>query len=603
MPRIKYGIKIAEEDADDLAIEMEMIRRGGKTKDSNGVEYGLGLIGHYEEMRKILWPWIDDHRWYKLCRDTILTNRVTVLMGCASSGKSMSPAWIYLCEYFCFPEETCVLVSSTDLRSLDLRVWAEIKMLFQQAKDKYEWLPGYIIESKRAICTDNINEKQFEKKKVRDLRRGIMGIPCIQSGKFVGLSKYVGIKQKRMRILGDELQFMGSSFLSAFANLSANQDFRATLCGNPADILDQLGKVSEPEDGWAAHLNPSKTSIWKTRFMNGICVNLIGTDSPNFDYPETEPTRYKYLNSREKIADNAKTYGKDSREYYSMSVGTMNVSVLDDRVLTRDMCRQYKALDDVVWLGDPLTKIFGLDAAYGGDRCVGGHIEFGKDINGNIVIHILPPQIVPIIILPGENYLPEKQIAKWIRDYCTQNHIPPENAFHDSTGRGSLGTALAQAWSDQCNPVEFGGAPSNRPVSLEMYILDPKTRQRRLKLCSEHYVKFVTELWFTVRYAVEAGQVRGLPEDVMDEFCMRKWKPWKDFKKVLETKEEMKERTSRSPDLADWCSICFEGARRRGFQISKLSNGDEESTSLDWLDDLRQQQIQARSKRRLNYAA
>lgn len=599
MPRSKYGIDWPD-DALDLEIEMDMIQNGG-FKMMEGVKCGHGLIHHYEEMRKILWPWIDDHRWYTLCRDTILTNRVTVLAGCGNSGKSLSPSWIYLCEYFCFPEETCVLVSSTDFRSLNLRAWAEIKKLFQEAQDKYDWLPGNIIESKLAISTDDVNEKQFEKRKIRDMRKGIMGIPCIQGGKFVGLSKYVGIKQKRMRLLGDELSFMNSSFLSAFSNLSGNADFRATLCGNFSDILDSLGQAAEPVDGWAKHLNPTKTSTWRTKFYNGVCVNLVGLDCPNFDPPEVEPARYKYLIKRETIADVIKSHGKDSVEYYNQCVGTMNVSILDDRVITRDLCFHNKACDDVIWAGSPRTKIFGLDAAYGGDRCVGGHIEFGKDINGNTILHIKTPQIVPIVVRQGEPMLAEKQIAEWIHNYCIQNQIPPEHVYYDSTGRGALGNAMSIEWSDQTNPVEFGGVPTNRPVSLDIYIIDPKTHQRRLKLCSEHYVKFVTELWFSVRLAIEAGQVRGLPEDVMDEGCMRKWKAWKD-KKELETKQDMKERTHRSPDLFDWLSICVEGARRRGFQIAKLANEEDSFRNLDWLNDLREKQNQFRKSRRLNYA-
>jgi hypothetical protein len=394
---------------------------------------------------------------------------------------------------------------------------------------------------------------------------------------------------------------MNGSYLSAFANLAGTKNFKAILCGNFSDILDSLGKAAEPKDGWRSHLAPTKTEVWDTKFFDGRCVNLVGLDSPNFDFPENQPTRYKYLVSREKIREVITTFGKDSFEYYSQIVGTMNISVLDDRVISRDMCQEYKAHDEVVWMGEPLTKIFGMDAAYGGDRCVGGHIEFGKDVSGNIILHVNPPQIIPVTIQIGQNLLPELQIAKWIHEYCNQNGIPPENVFHDSTGRGSMGTALAQEWSAQTNPVEFGGAPSNRPVSLDIYILDPKTRERRLKLCSEHYIKFVTELWFSVRYTIEAGQMRGLPEDVMEEGCMRKWRTWKD-KKELETKEDMKERTARSPDLFDWLSVCVEGARRRGFAVSKLSNGEDDFKNLEWLDDLRQKQAEHRGKRRLNFA-
>lgn len=581
-------------NATDLQIEMACIRAGGKwVKD--GSDCGNGLAFHYEQMRRLIWPELDCHRWHELCRDEILRNKVTVLMGPGSCGKTHEAAWIYLCEYWCFPHETCVLVSSTDIRGLQLRVFGEIKMLFDLGKERFPHLAGHLIESKLAICTDDVDEDH-----ARDLRKGVIGIPCVQNGKFVGLGKYSGIKQKRLRLIADEAQFMGGSFLSAFANLDKNVDFRAVVLGNPNEPLDPLGKAAEPLDGWSTHLEPDKTSVWQTRFMSGRCVNLIGTDSPNFDFPADQPPRFPYLISREKIKNTMSFFPKDSLEYYSQCVGAMKIGVLSRRVITRDLCRQFGAFGEVTWRGTPLVKIAALDAAYGGDRCVGGHVEFGLDVEGKTILNIFPPQIVPIRI--ATNKIAEDQIADWVKNYCETNNIPPENFFHDATGRGSVGTAIARVWSAQTNPVDFGGAPSDRAVCLDLYVFDHKTRQRRLKLCSEHYSKFVTELWWSVRYAIEAGQVRNLPEDVMEEGCMRNWEKVKGDKIELETKDDMKERTSRSPDLFDWLSIAVEGARRRGFSISKLANHEDDVANMDWLDEIRRKAQTLATAGNLNYS-
>lgn len=453
-------------------------------------------------------------------------------------------------------------------------------MLWQEAKDRFPELPGHLLDSKLALCTDDLEEDEFDKR-VRDIRKGIIGIPCIQNGKFVGLGKYAGIKQRRLRLIADEAQFMGGGFLSAFANLDKNEDFRAIVIGNPNDILDPLGKAAEPKDGWGTHMAPEKTEVWETRFMGGRCVNLIGTDSPNFDYPESEPTRFPYLISREKIKNTASFFDRNSTEFWSQCIGAMKISQLSRRVITRDMCVKFHAFDDAIWKGTPLVKIAGLDAAYGGDRCVCGHIEFGQDVKDEWILKFNPPVIVPIRVLPGKE--PEDQIADFVKDYCVSRHISPDNFFYDATGRGSLGTSLARVWSNLCNPIEFGGPATTRPVSLDMYIYDHKTKSRRLKRCDEHYLKFVTELWFSVRYAIEADQVRGLTEEVMEEGAMREWENAKDSRKELETKEEMKQRVGRSPDLFDWASICVEGARRRGFQIAKLGNAEMKTASLDWL--------------------
>ncbi len=596
-----YGLPWPPETT-QLEKEMWFIKNGGSVLSNDDKPYGKGLIYHYEQMRRCLWPELDDHRWHRLCRDEILKGKIIVLAGCASSGKTHSPAWIRLCEWMVFPEETCVLISSTDIRGLRQRIWAEITMLWQKAKDAFpDSIPGYLLDSKIAITTDKLEDGDFEERRVRDMRKGVFGVPCVQGGKFVGISKFVGIKQKRMRLIADELSMMQLSILSSISNLNHNEDFRACLCGNFNDPMDPLGKAAEPKDGYASHLEPTKSEVWDTKFMNGRCVNLIGTDSPNFDYPDTEPSRFKYLPSKEKMAEVLSGFPKDSLEYMSQCVGSMKQGVLERRVLTPDLCRKYGAMNDVTWAGTARTSICALDAAYGGDRCVCGHIEFGQDIDGKVIVSFHPPVIVPVLI--GEQYgLPEEQIAMFVKDYCVKYGISADNFFHDSTGRGTLGTFMARIWSAQTNPVEFGGSPSTRPVSLDIYVYDDVSRVRRLKRCDEHYSKFVTELWWSLRYAIESSQVRNLPDEVVEEGSMRMWDKVRGDKYEIETKKDMKERVGRSPDFADWASIAIEGARRRGFQISKLANDSEDSDEKTWLRDLRNKQKDLRAKHSLTYA-
>ena len=85
----KYGLSHQSE----LQIEMHCIRKGGRWTQ-NGKTYGMGLPHHYEQMRRILWPHLDSHRWHELCLKEIRrTNaKVTVLMGPGSSGKTHEAA-------------------------------------------------------------------------------------------------------------------------------------------------------------------------------------------------------------------------------------------------------------------------------------------------------------------------------------------------------------------------------------------------------------------------------------------------------------------------------------------------------------------------------
>jgi len=330
-------------------------------------------------------------------------------------------------------------------------------------------------------------------------------------------------------------------------------------------------------------------------------VNLVGTDSPNFDFPSDLPPRYPYLVSHKKIQETLSAFPKDSFEYYSQCVGVMKISQMSRRIITRDLCKQFHAQDSVIWSSEPRTLIAALDSSYGGDRCVGGFGEFGKCIDGKTRLLIHPPHTVPIRPTTREPMAEEDQISKYEKEFCESYQIPPQNFFHDSTGRGSLGTSLARIWSPKCNPVEFGGKPSRRPVTMDTTTKDSQTGETRLKRCDEHYTKMVAELWYSLRYTIEADQIRGLPEDVMNELCMRNWDRGPNDKIDVETKLEMKERTRKSPDLGDWCCILLEGARRCGFLISKLGNEIPRSTAPDWLEKQQKEYRELLTSRRLTH--
>lgn len=591
----KFDTSLVDEDGnqiwDDLGIEMWCIKQGEAWIKSQGNT----LPFHFENVRKIIWPELDDHRWYKLCRDEILTHKVCVLMGPGSSSKTFSASWISLVDYWCFPEITCVLVSSTDIRGLKKRVWGEIVDLWEKGVERFPKLAGHLLDSAIAITTDNLEDCEPGQRKARDMRKGIFGVPCVQNGAFVGLSKFIGIKQKRMRLVADEASMMGSTFLSAFANLNKNEDFRAIVSGNPNDPLDPLGKAAEPKDGWTdEYMEPTKTTCWDTRFMNGRCVNLIGTDSPNFDFPESEPTRYRYLISREKIAETLSFFPKDSIEFYSQCVGTMKIGTMAKRVLTRAECKRFKAQEAATWLNSDRTQVYFVDAAYGGDRCVAGSAEFGKDVDGRQILELHMPKIVPITVskkVGKDDFGAEDQIALFVRQDCEEEGIPASNMGHDSTGHGSLGTALAHHWSSDTHPVDAGGAPTDRPVSADLKVQDKETGLMRPKLCNEHFDRLVSEFNFMFRLAVQSGQIRGLPDECMEEFCARRWDRVKDDKYWVEPKDKphndprkagFKQRMGRSPDMADWAAGILEMARRKGFVIASVGNVGTPTKQSEW---------------------
>lgn len=591
---VVYGIEWSDRTT-PIAVEMEMIRRGGYTT-FKGKQCGKGLFTHYRNLQMLLWPEGEDHHaWSDLMLQEILANRITAISGARDSGKThVALSRFGLTDYFCFPNETLILISSTDLRGLQLRVWGDMKDLFNKARERHPGLPGNVVESLHGIFTDKLSEDT----PVRDIRKGIICIPCLdRKGTWQGgLEKFVGIKQKRRRVLGDEVQFMHHEYLTILSNLDKG-DFKGVFVGNALANNRALDRISEPLEGWGNHPDPVKTEVFPNRY-GGRTITLVGTDSPNFYTPEDQPTKYPYLVDRKDEKSVRERYGKDSEQYYSQIAGYRKPGLFAHRVLTPEMCEKYGAFKPVVWSGEPTIKVYACDMGFGGDRAVAGWAEFGHEVGGQMVLQMKPPSVIPI----GVSSEPEEQIALYIRNDCTGLQIPPANVFFDAGMRATAATAMAKFFSTEVNAVNFGGAPTKRPVSADEYIVDRDTGAKRLKRCDEHYSKFVTELWFSVRLTVLARQMRDLPKDVADEFYMREWTKEKGDRYEIEPKEDTKERTGVSPDLADWAAIIVEGARRLGFMIESLPEYEGQNAKNE--DYLKEELIKYRrlvKKRTMSY--
>lgn len=580
-PVSKYGM-LWKPGTSDLSIEFAFIKAGGYLRGSQGEKCGLGLFAHFMAARKLLWPERSENKWLRLIYEEILKNIITILMGAASTGKTATAAEYILIDYWVHPNNTLVLVTTTNVDKLETNIFGEIKELWRKGRQRYPWLAGNIVDHKHAIFTDDIATAE-----IRDQRRGIRGKACYEGSQWVGDSVFVGIKQERVRFIGDELQYMAGTFIRAWNPLFANPDLKVIGSGNPNHNPDDpLGIAAEPKEGWSTLPEPEVTTCWDTRYMNGRCVNLVGTDSPNFDVPDDQPEPYRYLIGRRFLKRVIHDSGLNSPEYYRLVKGVMNFSLAHTRVINRQLCRQHKAHDKAEWSGGKRTKIYAVDPAYGGgDRCVIGYVEFGESVDGKQILNIVNYRALQINLRLTTS--PEDQIANAVYDDLLKYDILPKNAFYGAFGKGTIGFAFARKFgADSPVPIEEGGRPSRRPVRQDLRVYDETRRELRHKRCDEHYDRKISELWFSVRYCVEAEQLRNLSEEMMAEGCSREYGTVAGDKIAIETKEDMKERLARSPDLFDWLTFGVEGARQRGFVIASLGpEGDEEGKGDDWLTE------------------
>ena len=596
-----------------IEIQRECIRRGGEWLDSKGRKCGLGLFHHFKEFETLLYGgekiW---HKWNELQLKAYLENRTIAVLGPSSSGKTNAAATDALADYLAWPECTTVLICSTTKERLQDRVFGEIKKYHRIAKENYPNIAGNMIEGRLRIVTDSRSELA----EGRDFRNGVIGVACLAGGQFRGISEFIGIKNKRVRVVIDEIQMLPPAILLSLSNLDKNPDFKGVGLGNPKETTDALGNFAEPAfelGGWDGGIDQiDGTKTWKTCRPNGICVQLDGEDSPNLDGKLGIP-----LITQEAIDRDIAQYGKDSLQYTMMNRGKMPKGQGSRRVITRQLCRRNRAMEEPQWLDGARTRLAALDAAYGGvggDRCVFMDFEFGFESyvpdagSGTFIPNIAsqePPQsrkhqifaLLSTHIIPVSVKLdvePEEQIVNWVKTYCLKNGIDPERFFYDSGMRTKLVTTFGLLWSPKTNPIDSGSTPSDRIVSAQINMP-----------CKEYYGKFISEQWFSTQFLILAGQARGMTDSLIAEGSMREYtKSGAKNKTDVEPKDKMKEKTGKSPDLYDTYAIGLEGARRLGFVIdNKMPRIVGRNDRNDWRRKLREKAKEEWVAGALDYAA
>lgn len=603
--RTKYGIRWGA-DWNDLEIERRMIQMGGRHLDAKSKTYvGLPILEHYKNFWKLAWPNEEIDPWAELALKSWLEHRITVLMGPKNTGKTNTMAKIVLTDWWCFPDDTLWMISSTTIKGAEMRVYGRIKDLYNSAKAIWPELPGRSIESLACITSQRV-EATFSLRNnnlARTLTRGIVVVPSKQGSGPVGLSTFIGIKAPRLRHCGDEISVTGEGFLNAYNNfVSEENNFKGIMAGNPSDLLDPLCRASKPPGGWVAFVDTKKTQEWTSTFHNAHVIAYDGRDTPNNAFPGPV-ARYRHLITARDVQNIIRANGEDHPMTYMQGYGKPNLVLASKRVITELLCQQHRALDIAIWFGGGRTMLYGLDPAYGGsDPCVGIPVEFGLDIDRTQIIKVYPAEIIPIRAgVPKEA---DDQIAEWIKERLLQLNIPSTSCFYGAFGKGTLGNAFSRVFLQGESPIgiDEGGSPTRRPVRDDLFVTE-KEGGKRLMRCDEYYDRKISELWYSARLCIESDQIRELPTDVMEEGCVRIFSIVKGHKVSVETKEELKKRMQgESPNKFDALTFAIEGARQKGFKIAKLAADKGESglkEKYKWIDRMADERYEALAGRQL----
>ena len=480
------------------------------------------------------------HPWAVQMIRAALNNKYLSIGGSASSGKSHTMAAWGIVNWLSQPKDTLVLMTSTTLREARKRIWGSVMSLLT------------VIEGAPIKIRDSIgNAAYIDENGTLIERAGISLIAAEKSKTREAVGKFIGIKQKRVILVGDELSELSEAILQAgLSNLSKNPTFQLIGMSNPNSRFDAFGVWSEPKDGWDS-VETNVDDTWKTKW-GGRYIRLDGERSPNILAGDVI---YPWLPTQQKLDEDKALLGEESRGYMRMVRAVFFDSDETTGIYNENELTMSGALQSVDWQGG-VTKVAGIDPAFtnGGDRTILYTATVGYNNDGHYVIEF--GEAVHLNDDATNKAVPRTyQIVRQIKEQCEKRNILPENVAVDATGAGApFCDVLAGEWSNRFMRVGFGGRASDKRVSASSQLIG-----------EELYVNRVAELWFVGKELMRTRQVFGVNTDLASEITSRNYDMVKSgtLRVKIESKPEFKARFGRSPDLADAAFLALDCARQR----------------------------------------
>jgi len=486
-------------------------------------------------------PMMVRHPWAEKMIRAAIKHKYLAVGGSASSGKSHTMAAWGIVQWLSQPRDTLVLMTSTTLREARKRIWGSVMSLLS------------VIDGAPIKIRDSIgNAAYVDENGTLIERAGLSLIAAEKSKTREAIGKFIGIKQKRVIMIGDELSELSESILQAgLTNLSKNPFFQMIGMSNPNSRFDAFGVWSEPKKGWES-VDTQTADRWKTKW-NGHYLRLDGERSPNITLGEV---KYPWLPTAEKLAEDRALLGPESRGYMRMVRAIFFDSDETTGIYSEAELTKGGAMGEVDWAEKP-TAVAGVDPAFtnGGDRTIMYTAEVGYARNGQYVCKL--GEAIHLNDDATNKAVPRTyQIVHQIIDHCKRRNISANNVALDSTGAGApFCDVLAGEWSSDFMRVTFGGKGSDKRVSQNSQLTG-----------AELYTNRVSELWFVGKELLRTKQIYGVSSDLAQEMCARNYDMTKGtgtLRVKIESKPEFKARFGRSPDLADAAFLALDCARQR----------------------------------------
>ena len=546
---------------------------------------GMGEFYHLRRAIELMLPESSWHAWREqrfqsLCDedDAYHMGNITIRnhswAGCAASGKTFDAAVFGFFFWLAAPDISYTVLTSTSATKIKQRAWPVIQECYIAAKT--------LMEEQNLIAPHMLNSSMMLQAMKGDDKHAIFA-QAIRPGEVAkAVENLRGVHAPRICCIIDEATGAPEAVYRTIPNmLKGCQEFVLINSANgPMTHLDCFSKLCVPVQGWTAI--SAQTPRWNTKpvadyqLPGGVCHHFSGADSPNVKAAKTVfPYLYTYENwlRAEENPDIQRTV-----EFFSQDLGFWPPEGFLNTVLTEELIERGNARGNVE-ITSQTDAIAGLDPGFGGDKCVLRFGQMGRNRSGKLCVQLT--ESITILILvdlieDGKKLPAEYQISRRVIEECSKRGVKPEflGVECSGTGRG-VAAVLIQEFGEIVS-VESGGAPSDLQASEE----DERA-------ATEVYDRRITEIWFSVQAFVRASHLGGLNEEEVQQFCARTYtKPTRKY--VLEKKEDLKLRLTRSPDDADACAVLIDVARQRGMH----TRGKRADVVADYWKRLRNSQTE-----------
>jgi hypothetical protein len=528
----KYGIRSPVKIPD---LELELYAFRNRLQPNEG---GLGTFDHFVNATKMLWPKMSWNPWLEAQVESLCEHDYVGWAGCGASGKTFGATLFATVWWLANPSKTTVVLTSTTAKMIRKRMWANLQDLVRKSRG----FLGNMVDSKMALQAIK-----------GDDRHSISAIAVAEGNTSKAVANIQGIHAERVMVIIDEATDTPEAAFEACTNLSKGcREFKMLVIGNPASKYDPHGRFCTPAKGWRSVT--IEDQHWLTE--RGMCRRFDGMKSPNISEGRT---KYPYLITHDQVLSAMRHEGEQSPTFWKYTRGFWSPDGMVKTVLSESLIETHTPTRNLVFTTN-VQIVAALDPGFGGDRCI---LRFAKVGTANDKLSILFGDIVQISPNAALTEPVHYQIANRVKEECAKRGVAPDKFALDSSGEGGgLADILTREWG-VVHRVEFGGSPSTIPVSDE-----------DIRPCNEAYDRKVTELWFSMRKWVVEERVGGMDIETLQEFCGRMFDDSK-RKISVESKTVMKQRTGKSPDLADAAVVLLDLVRKTASFEPRASRMDK----------------------------